>query len=240
MPPFDYVENLLVERIDRICREVGADQPPTLFLTGQGNFRNEIAKVRPYKHRAGNKPFHYYNIKAYIQGQYDFRMVDGLEADDLLAIEQTKCNEESFHFRTIICSRDKDLRQVPGLHYGWELGKQASFGPLLVDSFGKIWLTDKKKIKGYGELFFYSQCLTGDTVDTVLGLPKYGPVKAFKILENTQTSEQAFKAVLEAYRGFYGDVAEEHLLEQGRLLWMTRELNEDGSPKLWEFPVDKE
>lgn len=234
-PPFDYVENLLVERIDMICREAGGDQPPTLFLTGKTNFRNEIAKLRPYKNRAGLKPFHYYNIKAYIQGMYDFRMVEGLEADDLMSIEQTRCNAESYHHRTIICSRDKDLRQVPGLHYGWECHKQPSFGPHLVDEFGKIEHIGNT-IKGYGGLFFYAQCLIGDGVDTVPGIPRIGPVKAMKILENVKTLDEAFKAVLEAYRGVYGDDAEAQLLEQGRLLWMVRELNEDGSPKMWEFP----
>lgn len=238
-PPFDVAAELLDERVAFICAQVGATEAPTLYLTGRHNFRNQIAKFRPYKERLGNKPFHYYNLKAYIQGKYDWKMVDGLEADDLLAIEQTRCNEMSYHHRTIICSRDKDLLQVPGLHYVWELGKQPSFGPHLVDEFGKIELIQKpqsNKLKGYGELFFYAQCLTGDSVDTVPGLPKCGPVKAFKLLGNTKTPLEAFEAVVEAYRASYGGLGDDMLLEQGRLLRMVRELNEDGSPKLWEFP----
>jgi hypothetical protein len=31
-----------------------------------------------------------------------------------------------------------------------------------------------------------------------------------------------------------------YMLEQGRLLWMTRELNKDGSPVLWEIYEAKE
>ena len=231
-PPFDKAMEMIDMRIANICALVDADSPPILYLTGKGNFRNDIAVTAPYKERAGNKPFHYYNLKAYVKAAYDTRWQDGLEADDLMAIKQT-----SRPFETIICTRDKDLRQVPGWHYGWELGNQPSFGPLLVEQPGLISLSEKRdKITGYGDLFFYSQCLTGDKVDTIPGLEGCGPVKAFDILFGSQTSLEAFNRVLEAYKAAYEDDAERMLLEQGRLLYMTRELNKDGSPKLWEFP----
>lgn len=228
-PPFDKAMEMIDMRIANICALAEADSPPILYLTGKGNFRNGIAVTKPYKERLGNKPFHYYNLKAYVKAVYDTRWQDGLEADDLMAIEQT-----SRPFETIICTRDKDLRQVPGWHYGWELGNQPSFGPLLVDELGKIELG--KKITGYGSLFFYSQCLTGDGVDTVPGLKGCGPVKAFKILEGSASINEAHNRVLEAYKAVYEGSAPDVLLEQGQLLWMTRKLNEDGSPVLWRFP----
>jgi 5'-3' exonuclease len=76
----------------------------------------------------------------------------------------------------------------------------------------------------------------GDRVDSIPGLGKCGPVAAFNILEATTNSLEAFKAVLEAYKEVYEGDAEAQLLEQGRLLHMTRYLHEDGSPVLWEFP----
>lgn len=171
-----------------------------------------------------------------MKATYNVVESEGMEADDLMAIEQTKRPNE-----TIICTRDKDLRAVPGWHYGWELGNQPSFGPRFVDIFGELRLSgDRKSIKGEGLVFFYSQCLTGDRVDSVPGLGGCGPVKAFEILKNTKTPDEAFKAVLEAYRGVYGDDAEKALLEQGQLLWMTREVHPDGSPVLWELPNRKE
>lgn len=233
VPPFDYAAQLLNERVANICAIIEATHPPIMYLTGKGNFRNEIAKRVPYKTRAGNKPFHYYNLKAYIKGMYDCRESVGMEADDLLAIEQTRRPDE-----TIICSRDKDLRAVPGWQFGWELGLQPQFGPLLVDSIGKIYLSPKRdKLQGYGGLFFYGQLLTGDYVDSIPGLGnKTGAVTAFKILEGCTTLETAFDAVRGAYKAVYGDRGDEEMLEQGRLLHMTREINEDGKPVLWEFP----
>ena len=235
-PPFDYVEEILRSRIDNICGVVGATAPPILYLTGKHNFREQLATRQPYKDRPSNKPWHFANITAYMKGNYDVRIQDGLEADDLMAIEQYSRWKE---WRTdcIICTRDKDLRAVPGWHYGWELGNQPQFGPYFTDEVGHIYLSsDRKSIKGTGLLFFYSQCLTGDRTDSILGVEGLGPVKASEILSNTNTPDEAFKAVREAYRAVYGDDGDRLLLESGRLLWMTRELNEDGSPVLWEFP----
>lgn len=243
-PPFDFVADMFDNRINNICAIVDATQPPIIFLTGKKNFRYEIAKRTPYKERAGKKPFHYKNLTAYIKGKYEFRLTEGLEADDLMSIYQTKTEKLLMEgpmlqevVPTIICTRDKDLRSVPGWHYGWELGNQPQFGPSYVDLGGSLRLSNKRnKILGTGILFFYSQCLTGDTVDSIPGLPGCGPVKAYEILEHAKTEEEAFRSCLAAYQASYPETYRDELLEQGRLLHMTRGLHEDGSPILWEFP----
>ena len=48
VPPFDYVADLVDNRIGNICALSGATQPPILFFTGKTNFRTEIAKRRKY------------------------------------------------------------------------------------------------------------------------------------------------------------------------------------------------
>lgn len=229
VPPFDYARALLENRIDNICGVVGAKELPILYLTGKTNFRNEIAKKQKYKDRPSKKPFHYYNLKAYIQGKYDYRITEGLEADDLMAIEQTSREHD-----TVICTRDKDLRQVAGWHYGWEIGNQPQFGPELVTDLGYVKLSkDRKKINGTGMLFFYSQMITGDVVDSIPGLPGHGPVKAFELLSPCVDTNSALKIVYGAYKEVYGISAYKEMLEQGRLLYMIRKLRSDGSPVLW-------
>lgn len=236
VPPFDYVADLVDNRIGNICALAGGTEPPTIYFTGKTNFRTEIAKRRKYKERPSLKPFHYRNIRAYLKGKYDWEEHEGVEADDLMAIEQTKSRVLGTG-ATIICTRDKDLRQVEGWQYGWEIGNQPSFGPEYVEGYGRIALSERRdKIVGTGDVFFLSQCLTGDVVDTIPGLPRCGPVKAFEILQATTTYLEGYKAVLEAYRGVYGDDAEKELKEQAQLLHMVREWNEDGTPKMWEPP----
>lgn len=251
-PPFDYVADLVDNRVGNICALANATRPPIFYFTGKTNFRTELAKKRKYKERPSNKPFHYYNIKAYIKGKWEWHQQEGLEADDLMAIEQTRSSSiingnplySGPTVETIICTRDKDLRSVPGWHYGWELHNQPQFGPTNVDELGYVVLESKTnakgivshKLRGTGSLFFYGQCLVGDSVDTVPGLNNYGPVKAFKLLSECPSTDEAFNRVLEAYRGVYGASAEKELLEQGQLLWMTRELDAEGKPVLWQLP----
>lgn len=217
---------LLENKIANICALVDATVPPKIFLTGKGNFREKIATIQPYKgNRDTPKPFHYNNLRAYMVGVLGAEMVEGMEADDALSLAQRE--------DTIICSRDKDLMQVPGWHYSWECGKQPSFGPFFVEGYGEISLDDKRKLKGYGNKFFLAQCLLGDRTDNILGIPKCGAVAAFELLGHTTTYEEGLEAVRGAYKGFYGDDGDMYLLENGQLLWMTRELNEHGEPVLW-------
>lgn len=184
-----------------------------------------------------------------MQGRWDTIIINGMEADDAMCIEQTRY-ERSYHsmllegqeegsIRTIICTRDKDLRQCSGWAFGWELGNQPQFGPELVEGYGYLKLSkDKKSLKGVGEKFFYAQLIMGDVTDNIPGIPKSGAIAAFKLLDDTSTCGEGFKAVVEAYRGFYGESWKEELLEQGQLLWMVRELDAEDKPIMWKIPYE--
>jgi len=226
VPPFDYVERMLNDRLAYICQEAKADEK-TIYLSEGPTFRDKIAQTKPYKGtRVDKKPWHFKNLTVYLKDILGAQVVKDIEADDQMAIDHAE--------DTIICTRDKDLRQVPGMFYSWELGKQPSFGPTLIDKEGAIELEPKSNtIRGTGLAFFYSQLLTGDPVDNIPGLPRWGPVKAFKWLEQSIPSEYLTR-IQEAYGS-----NTELLLEQGRLLWMTRRLNEDGSPVLWEIGMEE-
>ena len=195
------------------------------------NFREAVAKKKVYKgNRKSEKPLHYLNLVEYMRGNYECVMAKGLEADDLLGVYQTKAEPLS----TIICSRDKDLKIIQGMHYGWESGFQREVGPLQVDEIGHVELNKRRnKISGTGLKFFYSQVLTGDVTDNYPGLPSCGPVRAYDLLVDTNTEGEMFEAVLGAYRDTYlKSNGEEHdyraeMLEQARLAWMVCELTDD-------------
>lgn len=230
--PFDDVSEYLHQKIEQIEEECWATEPSTLYLTGKGNFREEIAKTKVYKgNRKAAKPFHYYNIKAYMEAMFDTKHEDGLEADDLMSIEATKNPED-----TIICSRDKDLLMVEGNHFSWMCGKQQPFGPIWVDHLGELSLNDKRKIKGNGLMFFYSQLITGDTTDNIGGLPKGGDVLAYRTLDGCRTEQEMYKAVSDLYKERVGEDWEEYFIEQANLLWMVRELDSQGKPIFWRKP----
>ena len=246
LPPWEYVADMFDHRVNNIIAEAGADDY-LIYLSGKENFRNDVAVTKPYKGtRKDHKPYHFSNISAYIIGAWKHVITDGIEADDLMAIDQVQANHDEQYegdadadYRTIICSRDKDLRQVPGWHYGWEIGKQASFGPFLVEDPGAIHLTDDKpkKLKGWGLKFFYSQLITGDTVDNIPGLPGVGVVGAYKLIGELEHMSDIVAAVVHAYLD--AGMSSAYLLEQGQLLWMVRRRHEDGSPVMWKIGMTK-
>ncbi len=245
---FDWVASALDNRIADICEAVEATEAPILYITGDKrllgeeflpNFREEIAVSKGYKaQRKNEKPFHWRNITAYVLAKYDVRIANGCEADDLMGIEQYSRLDRK---DTIICTRDKDLRMIPGLHYGWECGKQPEFGPLEYDDLGRIELVRGKsaaKIVGGGKAFFFAQLLTGDTVDNIGGLLKAGPVKAEKLLAGAKTEQEFRERVVGAYREASPDNYMELLREQSQLLWIGRELNDDNTIKEYEWPEE--
>ena len=227
--PFDRVQELVDEKIKFICEQVAATTPPIIYITDspwlaerQGrefipNFRYEVAVTKPYKGTRNNpKPFHFYNIIAHLLACHDTRIAqDGVEADDAMALHQTSQED------TIICTRDKDLRMVPGWHYTWECGLQRSRGPHFTDEIGSLEKTEKD-VLGYGLKFFFYQTLVGDNADTIPGLPGAGKAMAFKLLDPLNTEEELFKAVVEAYKEKLGDDAQRHFREQADLLWMRQ------------------
>ena len=244
---WEFLQDLLEQKLFIIQEQTEADEPPCLYLTNDSitnniynrwaksfgeeliehkpNYRNEIATVKPYKGtRKNTKPVHYANLTAWVFANYEFKLANGVEADDLMAQDQTE--------NTIICSRDKDLRQVAGNHYSWECGKQSEIGPIIFDRKG--WVEDKNgKVFGGGEMFFLYQLLVGDPVDNIGGCPKVGHKGAMKLLSEVEGRKQLYMAILEAYKKVYGEDGLTYLIENARLLWLMR-----ASDDIWEFPYE--
>lgn len=148
---------------------------------------------------------------------------------------------------TIICSRDKDLRQCPFWHYSWEVAKQPSIGPLFVEPLGVLEKVNEGekfangkpkplKLFGTGHKFFYSQLLMGDRVDNIGGVVGRGPAFAYKLLHEARSERELYELVAELYVKTYGDDWKVRMKEQADLLWMVRELDEKGDKVLWKPP----
>lgn len=252
---------LLNHKIDIILEEVWATEPPTLYLTDDRhrvaranrrgnpedyvpNFRETMTVTKEYKgHRKQDKPFHYHNMTEYLVANYDCVIAKGLEADDLLSISQNSNNSSETGYETIICSRDKDLRITPGLHYTWACGKSPALMPYRVDKLGTLEYKENRKLFGTGLKFFYSQMLMGDPADNIPGIPKLGPAYAFKLLNDCESEEELAKRVYEEYVKYCEktypenkNMATEYFREQADLLWIIQELTPQGNPVYYELP----
>lgn len=197
--------------VKELIQSIQADTQATdirIFISGKNNFREKIATIAPYKGNRdkAHKPKYYDQIKSYLVSRYGAMIVDDQEADDALGIEQTRLKK--LGIPSVICSKDKDLLQIPGKHY----------------HISKRTFTDVSEEEGIR--FFFTQLLTGDSVDNIKGCPGVGPVKAKEILDGKNTPKEMFYACLEAYSKKY-DNPMEALIENGRLLWIRRHEGED-------------
>lgn len=216
-------KKLTVNPLDDVAKDLKELYQPSKYTP---NFRDDVGKKKVYKgNRITSRPLHYQNLVEYVCATREVICAEGCEADDLLAIHQHAAEP----LTTVICSRDKDLKIIPGMHYGWACGKQLAFPFQEVSELGFIELKGSKINRGGGLKFFYSQVLTGDTTDNYPGLPRCGGSKAFKALDPCNDEASLFKACEELYRASYGD-DEWHaeMNEQAQLAWMVRERNEDG------------
>jgi len=178
-----------------------------MLSPGGETFRHREASYRPYKgnRKAEHRPTYEKEIRKYIIENYPTYIAEDEEADDLLAIWQTKLGPD----QSIIITMDKDLDQVPGLKYNWMHDVAYEITP------------------EEGDYNFCMQMLTGDTTDNIVGLPKVGKAKATKILSGLKGYDDMMKEVAYQYH-VRSPVPEweEYLTEMGRLLWIRRQPGE--------------
>jgi 5'-3' exonuclease len=213
----DDSEEIVAARVDSFIDNILINADITSaegYIThGASNFRNAVAKTLPYKgNRSGKKPVHYGFIRRYLANVVKFNVVNDFEADDALAIRATEHRDS-----VVICSIDKDLRQVPGWHY--------NFVTKTLD-----YVDDDE-----GLYNFYTQILTGDRTDNIPGIPGIGPIKANRILEVVEKTDdmllyehRLYYAVVHSYMKLMSLSLKEALTaveERGKLLWLFRKQN---------------
>lgn len=169
------------------------------FISGQGNFRYDIATILPYKgNRTAERPTHYDAIRQLLVDMYGATIVPSVEADDAIGLEYSGDSD-------VILSLDKDLDMIPGNHYNWER-----------DIEYKI-----TELQGYKN--FFKQLLLGDTSDNILGLYGVGPKSALlKAIESMENVGDMYNYVLSQYESRFGSYAKTFLVENSKLLWILQ------------------
>lgn len=139
------------------------------------------------------KPEFLDEVRAYIGRELNGRPHLDQEADDGMAQAAYGAGDDRL---VIVCSKDKDLRMVPGLHLDMYTGEIVNVPR---DDFGRIELDTKlredgtvksRKLVGYGPKFFFAQVLMGDSTDHIKGAPavpggvlaEFAPTEAYKKL----------------------------------------------------------
>jgi len=174
-----------------------------IAIKGSDNFRKEI--YPEYKgHRKKElteqeKEFFAYSYD-YLQNGWGAIPANGMEADDLLAIWNTEKPG-------IIVSIDKDLLQVPGLHFNTRNKEYTN-------------VTEDE-----GSLLLHTQVLMGDSVDNITGLKGIGKVKAAKVMEGVPVS-QHLSAVKSFWQKTFGRGWEDDLQLNMDLIYLKRSMDD--------------
>jgi 5'-3' exonuclease len=165
---YEYVERELYN----IASDLGCFDDSILFFSDSVNFRKSIDPA--YKgHRNRKKPCGYKRVINKLKEDYHVVVMPTLEADDALGIYATK---EPGH---IICSPDKDMRQIPGQLF--DLTQEV------------VEITPEM-----GDRWHLIQAMAGDQTDGYAGIPGIGIKRAEALLEANgatwQTVVDAFAA----------------------------------------------
>lgn len=176
------VENVLYSikhTLNRVKKECKADSM-RIFLSSGECFRHKKATLAKYKGNRDDKPrpVHYQAARDYLIDVHKAEVFTTIEADDALAMYQTK--------DTVLCSIDKDLLQVEGKHYNWTTK----------DKDGNV-VGKKLLIKPRAALCrLWEQVLTGDGTDNIPGIRGLGPVTAKKLIAECKGAAEMRKLCL--------------------------------------------
>lgn len=193
--PLPYALHSAKRYVDNILKSLEIDSHQ-MFLTPSKTFRNKVRDDYKANRKGTAKPVHLKDIRDYLISKYKAKVVEGMEADDALGLSQNK--------DTIICSVDKDLLMVEGMHYNFVTKKYTSVSA------------------EEGHRFFHQQMLTGDATDNIVGLRGIGPKKAQKLLEATD-KDLWEGMILDAYIEHFG-IGEGRVrcVQNSMLLWILQ------------------
>jgi DNA polymerase-1 len=193
---FSEALKLVENELFSIAECLGCFDDSILFFSDSVNFRKTIDP--DYKgHRNRKKPCGYKRVIATLKESYPVVILPSLEADDAMGIYATK---EEGH---IICSPDKDMRQIPGDLFDMKEG---------------VVTIDKEE----GDQWHLIQTLAGDQTDGYSGVPGIGIKRAVTLFEKEGYS---WDTVLKAFES--KDLDEDVAIRNARLAKILRAENYD-------------
>lgn len=197
--PFHFVQHSAKLQFENVLKTFDTKNYIAL-IGGQGNFRKDVATLLGYKQNRDDMllPVHLKDLKEYMTERYNPRIINGIETDDACVIE---CYKQP---HKVTVSYDKDHRGCPAKLFN---PLHPEEGVLDCAQFGKLWLNDKKEVKGIGRLWFYFQIMTGDATDNYksncFSDVNWGEKSSFNLLKDCKTDKEAFEALLVGFNKLY-------------------------------------
>ena len=146
-----FLRSKLDQQIQTIVEETQATDYK-LFLTGKGDFRKDMNPLYKANRVDMRRPILLAEARQHLIESHFAIVVNGMEADDMVCIEQTAIMAQGND--CTIAHIDKDIDQQAGNHYRWSI-------------FGKDSVSYHVS-EHEGLLNLYRQALVGDKVDNIM------------------------------------------------------------------------
>lgn len=168
---------------------------------GEGeSFRVERSTILEYKGNRKDtlKPLHLGEVVKYLNKKYNPITVTGIEADDAVTMA---AYEKSDH---VVVGVDKDYYGQPVKFFNVNKPEE---GIVNGDQFGKLWIDDKKKVRGVGRMFLYLQIASGDASDNYKANSasdiRWGEKSAYDALVESKNDKEAWESLVSIYKKLY-------------------------------------
>ncbi|WEM05522.1 RNaseH [Ralstonia phage BOESR1] len=208
----DEGRRIFAESIDRIQTKVEADKV-ILAFSDSANWRKGVLPTYKSNRAGSRQPLIRKALTEWAKEEYETFVRPTLEGDDVLGILATMKRKGDDEY--IICTIDKDLKTIPGLHYNIKHDKMFE-------------VTEEE-----ADRWHLMQTLMGDATDGYDGCPGIGPVSAKKILDK----DPSWAAVVKAFDK--AGLGEEEALVQARVARICRAEDynfQTKTVKLWTPP----
>ena|SRR6185437_3652912 len=190
------------------------------FLSQSKDASSFRLKIYPeYKaHRVKTpRPIYEQKAREYLINHWQADVVQEIEADDAVSIIQYELYKGEFEdnpaattalewvYPAVLCGIDKDLDQVPGLHYNYNK-----------DIF--YYITPMQGLRN-----LYLQMLTGDVADNIPRVKKgWRQAKAEEKINKACTEKELYDIIYEEHRALEIDKIEERIQWLGSLLMLRK------------------
>ena len=196
------------------------------YMTGakdESSFRKNLFPAYKENRKRSQRPKHYQAVRDYLETNWGCQIVNEIEADDSVCIEQYQAYKGLFTYdydyggfdecidgidspdlMSVLVGIDKDLDQVPGLHFNYKK-----------DFF--YYITPLEGIRN-----LYKQILGGDVADNIPRC-KFGwrEKKAFALIDQAKTPEDVINVVIREFETLGMDPNHE-IAWRGNLLYLHR------------------
>ena len=143
-----------------------------LCLTDGANWRLAVYPLYKSNRSGKRRPILLQHLRQYALDHFRTYLRPGLEGDDCLGILAT--HPKLVPGEKIVCTKDKDLKTIPGLHFNWGKPDDGVF----------------EVSEAAADLFHLRQTLAGDATDGYPGCPGIGMDRAMEALTERVAWEQ--------------------------------------------------